>query len=58
MDKKEYQKVTITLPKQLLKEYKEFLDSVGMNLSTRLAILIENDLKKLRGLKKGLRNGL
>ncbi len=58
MNKTEYQKVTITLPNQLLKEYREFLDSIGMNLSTRLAILIGNDLKKLRGLKKGLKNGL
>lgn len=55
---KEYQKVTITLPKELLQQYKEILDNIGMNLSTRLAILVEDDLKRLRGLKKGLRNGL
>ena len=55
---KEYQKVTITLPKGLLKDYKKLLEEIGMSLSTRLAKLIEDDLKRLTGLRKGLRNGL
>lgn len=48
MDKEnKYPKVTVTLPSELQQEYKRILESLGMNLSSRLAILIKEDLKRL-----------
>lgn len=53
-----YKKYTITLPKDTVREYKKFLESIGMNMSSRIAILIKKDIKRVKGLKKGLVNGL
>ncbi len=51
MDKR-YQKLTITLPEDLLKEFREFCESNGINLSSRIAILIKEDLQKKTPFKK------
>ncbi|PIN77158.1 CopG family transcriptional regulator [Candidatus Woesearchaeota archaeon CG10_big_fil_rev_8_21_14_0_10_34_12] len=45
MDKK-YERLNITLPKELLKEFREFCEKNGINLSSRIAILIKKDLEK------------
>ncbi len=47
-----YQKLTITLPEETLKEFKRFCESNGINLSSRIAILIKEDLEKKNPLKK------
>ena len=47
----EYQKLTITLPNNLLKEFKKFCENNGINLSSRIAILIKEDLEKKNPLK-------
>jgi metal-responsive CopG/Arc/MetJ family transcriptional regulator len=44
MDKK-YDRLNITLPKELLKKFKEFCEKNGINLSSRIAILIKKDLE-------------
>ncbi|MCX8159184.1 MAG: hypothetical protein N3D20_02760 [Candidatus Pacearchaeota archaeon] len=49
---KKYQKLTITLPEDLLKGFKEFCEKNGINLSSRIAILIKEDLEKKNPLKK------
>jgi len=41
----EYKKITITLPQQILKKYKEFCEENGMKISNRIAILIKKDLE-------------
>ncbi len=41
-----YKKLTITLPENLLKEFKKFCEDNGLNMSSRIAILIKNDLQK------------
>jgi len=41
----EYQKLTITLPIKIKKEFKKFCDNNGLNVSGRIAILIRDDLK-------------
>lgn len=51
MDKK-YQKLTITLPEDLLKQFREFCDKNGINLSSRIAVLVKEDLEKKNPLKK------
>lgn len=43
-----FKKLTITLPEDLLKKFKKFCDDEGMNLSSRIAILIKKDLVKKR----------
>jgi metal-responsive CopG/Arc/MetJ family transcriptional regulator len=45
-NKQTFQKLTITLPDELLKEFKNYCEEEGMNLSSRIAILIKKDLKK------------
>jgi metal-responsive CopG/Arc/MetJ family transcriptional regulator len=47
-----YQKLTITLPEAILKEFREFCKKNGINLSSRIAILIKEDLEKKNPLKK------
>lgn len=49
---KEYQKLTITLPDDLLRSFKEFCLKNGINLSGRIAILIKEDLEQKNPLKK------
>ena len=46
MDKTIYKKVTITLPEDLLIKYKEYCKQRGMNLSSRIAVLLKKDFKK------------
>lgn len=48
----QYERLNITLPKDLLKEFKKFCESNGINLSSRIAILIKEDLDKKNPLKK------
>jgi len=47
-----YKKLTITLPERILKEFREFCDKNGINLSSRIAILIKEDLEKKNPLKR------
>jgi metal-responsive CopG/Arc/MetJ family transcriptional regulator len=47
-----YQKLTITLPKDLLDEFRKFCEKNGINLSSRIAILIKEDLQKKNPLKR------
>jgi len=49
---KKYQKLTITLPEDILEEFKQFCKSNGINLSSRIAILIKEDLQNKNPLKK------
>ncbi len=42
----EYERVNITLPKKILNEFKEFCQNNGINISSRIAILIKKDLEK------------
>lgn len=48
-----YKKITITLPEQLDKSFRKILDKQGLYLSTRIAELINRDIKnfKRRGSK-------
>ena len=41
----EYKKITITLPLYLQKQFKEFCENNGLNISGRIAVLIKEDLK-------------
>jgi len=52
MDKKLYEKITITLPEKLLSEFKGFCQNNGINLSSRIAILIKEDLQNKNPLKR------
>jgi metal-responsive CopG/Arc/MetJ family transcriptional regulator len=52
MDKESYDKLTITLPESLLKEFRKFCGKNGINLSSRIAILIKGDLKEKNPLKR------
>ncbi len=49
MDTK-YERLNITLPDKLLNEFKEFCEKNGINLSSRIAILIQKDLEKKNSL--------
>lgn len=50
MDKK-YERINITLPKEVLKRFKEFCKRNGINMSARISILIKEDLEKKNPLK-------
>ena len=41
-----YKKITITLPKEVFEKFKEYCREEGMNVSSRIAVLIMKDLKK------------
>ena len=43
--------IIIRLPNALKKEYEELLNKNGMNLSKRVKILINEDIKKLKNVK-------
>ena len=47
-----YKKLTITLPEIILKEVRKFCEDNGINLSSRIAIIIKEDLEKKNPLKK------
>ena len=49
---KKYQKLTITLPEELLKQFRKFCEKNGINLSSRIAVLVKEDLEKKNPLKK------
>lgn len=49
---KQYERLNITLPKKLLDDFKKFCEFNGINLSSRIAILIKEDLEKKNPLKK------
>lgn len=40
--------IIIRISNNILKEYKNLLDMNGMNLSKRIKLLINNDIKKLK----------
>jgi len=42
----EFKNLTISVPKNLLKKFKEYCRSEGMKISNRLVVLMERDLKK------------
>jgi metal-responsive CopG/Arc/MetJ family transcriptional regulator len=41
----EYQRIDITLPKELLKKFKAFCKAQGMKPSPRIAVLLRDDLE-------------
>jgi metal-responsive CopG/Arc/MetJ family transcriptional regulator len=41
----EYQRIDITLPKELLKKFRAFCKEQGMKRSSRIAMLIRKDLE-------------
>ena len=41
-----YQRLNITIPEKLLKDFREYCKKEGMNLSSRIAVLIEKELEK------------
>lgn len=45
MSKQEYKRVTITLPKELFEKYQKYCGEEGMNLSSRIAVLLRRDLE-------------
>lgn len=45
MSKQKYKRVTITLPNEVLEKYQEYCEKEGMNLSSRIAVLLKRDLK-------------
>lgn len=49
---KQYERLNITLPKKLLEYFKKFCEANGINFSSRIAILIKDDLEKKNPLKK------
>jgi len=42
---KTYIRFSITLPTELAKQFKKFVRANGINVSSRIAVLIEEDLK-------------
>ncbi|MEK6834659.1 MAG: hypothetical protein AABX61_00155 [Nanoarchaeota archaeon] len=46
MDKTTFKKITITLPEDLVKKYQKYCWEEGMNLSSRIAVLLKKDLEK------------
>ena len=40
-----YERITITLPKELLKKFRKFCEENAINMSGRIAKLIERDIK-------------
>ena len=46
MNKIIFKKVTITIPEEILKNYRKYCLEEGMNLSSRIAILLKKDLEK------------
>lgn len=47
-----YERLNITLPKDLLKDFKDFCEANGINLSSRISILIKKDLINKKTFKK------
>ncbi|MFH0831297.1 MAG: plasmid partition protein ParG [archaeon] len=43
---KKYERINITLPEEVLKRFKEFCKKNGINMSSRISVLIEEDLAK------------
>lgn len=41
-----YERLNITLPKDLLKKFKEYCENEGMSMSSRIAVLIKRDLER------------
>ena len=41
----QYERINITIPKRLLKEFKLYCEKEGMSMSSRIAVLIKRDLK-------------
>ena len=46
MNKQQYTRLNITLPSELLEQFKEYCIKEGMVLSPRIAILIKKDLEQ------------
>ena len=41
-----YERINITLPKDVLLKFREFCEENGINISSRISILIKKDLEK------------
>jgi|TARA_B100001971_G_C17978257_1_gene425953 metal-responsive CopG/Arc/MetJ family transcriptional regulator len=50
MDNK-YERITITLPQDVLQKFREFCKRNGINMSSRISLLVEKDLKEKNPLK-------
>ncbi len=51
-----YKKITMTVPTALIMEYQDMLKTIGMNLSSRVSLLMEQDIKNLRKVRDLLLN--
>ncbi|MBU3907124.1 MAG: CopG family transcriptional regulator [Nanoarchaeota archaeon] len=40
-----YERLNITLPKEVLEKFREFCEKNGINMSSRISILIKKDLE-------------
>ena len=47
MNKQQYTRLNITLPSDLLEQFKEYCNKEGMVLSSRIAVLIRKDLEQI-----------
>jgi metal-responsive CopG/Arc/MetJ family transcriptional regulator len=50
MDKK-YERINITIPKEILEKFRKFCKNNGINMSSRISILLEHDLESKTLLK-------
>ena len=50
MDKK-YERINITLPKTILEKFRNFCEKNGINISSRISVLIKKDLEDKNPLK-------
>jgi len=48
----QYERLNITLPLDVLKKFKKFCEDNGINVSSRIAVLIKKDLEQKNPLKK------
>ena len=51
-----YKKITMTVPTALIMEYQDILKTIGMNLSSRVSLLMGQDIKNLREVRDLLFN--
>ena len=46
-----YERINITVPKEILKKFRDFCERNGINMSSRISILIKKDIKEKKSLK-------
>ena len=48
MSIQKYKRISITIEKRLLEEFQKYCNNEGMNISSRIGVLIKKDLEKKR----------